>query len=128
MLSMLVTFSTGFGKSTTDLKQKSKTEIIAFDIVKSVVINSVIVDTKIVNDVNSFQTLDIENNSSTLLNTVLDVGWRKKTINQKKFPHFENVMSIKELYHINKNKLRTNPKQISSQFDNSILFKISIRY
>lgn len=57
MLLTLVTFSTGFGKTTTDLTKNSKTECVAFDIVKDPADSSVYVAT--------FVSVDLVYNHST---------------------------------------------------------------
>ena len=125
MLLMLVTFSTGFGKSTTDLKQNSKTEIVAFDIVKDVTFYSVDVETKIVSDLISTNALSYESYSLTFNAIVTDVGWRNSKGQHKELAYKENVMSLKDLYHKNKNKLKTNRICQSSPFSNSLTFLIT---
>lgn len=122
MLLMLVTFSTGFGKSTTDLKQNSKTEIVAFDIVKDVTFYTVEVETKIVTGLISTNALSSESYYVTFNAIVTDVGWRNSNKQHKQLANKENVMSLKDLYH--KNKLKTNRICQSSQFSNSFTFLI----
>ena len=124
MLLMLVTFSTGFGKSTTDLKQNSKTEIVAFDFVKDVTFNSVNVETKIVSDLISTNVASSESYCVTFNAIVTDVGWRNSKGQHKHLAYKENVMSLKDLYHKNKNKLKTNRICQSSQFSNPLTFLI----
>jgi hypothetical protein len=124
MLLMLVTFSTGFGKSTTDLKQNSKTEIVAFDIVKDVTFYTVEVETKIVTGLISTNALSSESYCVTFNAIVTDVGWRNSNKQHKQLANKENVMSLKDLYHKNKNKLKTNRICQSSQFSNSLTFLI----
>ena len=125
MLLMLVTFSTGFGKSTTDLKQNSKTEIVAFDIVKDVTFYTVDVETKIVTGLISTNALSSESYSVTVNAIVTDVGWRNSKGQHKQLVYKENVMSLKDLYHKNKNKLKTNRICQSSPFSNSLTFLIT---
>lgn len=125
MLLMLVTFSTGFGKSTTDLKQNSKTEIVAFDFVKDVTFNSVNVETKIVRDLISTNSASSESFCVTFNAIVTDVGWRNSNKQHKQLANKENVMSLKDLYHKNKNKLRINLIEISRFQSDSISFLIT---
>jgi hypothetical protein len=122
---MLVTFSTGFGKSTTDLKQNSKTEFVAFDIVKDVTFNSVDVETKIVSDLISTNVASSESYCVTFNAIVTDVGWRNSNRQHKQLVNKENVMSLRDLYHKNKNKLKTNRICQSSPFSNSLTFLIT---
>ena len=125
MLLMLVTFSTGFGKSTTDLKQNSKTEIVAFDIVKDVTFYTVDVETKIVTGLISTNALSSESYCVTFNAIVTDVGWRNSKGQHKQLVYKENVMSLKDLYHKNKNKLKTNRICQSGPFSNSLTFLIT---
>lgn len=125
MLLMLVTFSTGFGKSTTDLKQNSKTEIVAFDFVKDVTFNSVNVETKIVRDLISTNSASSESYCVTFNAIVTDVGWRNSNKQHKQLANKENVMSLRDLYHKNKNKLRINLIEISRFQSDSISFLIT---
>lgn len=95
MLLMLVTFSTGFGKSTTDLKQNSKTEIVAFDIVKDVTFYSVDVETKIVTGLISTNVLSSESYCVTTNSAIDDVGWTSQ-LHYKKSNQL-NFISCQEL-------------------------------
>lgn len=122
MLLMLVTFSTGFGKSTTDLKQNSKTEIVAFDIVKDLTFYSVEVETKMVTGFISNNAESSESYCVTFNAIVTDVGWRNSKGQHKQLAYKENVMSLKDLYHKNRNKLKTNRICQSSPFTNSLNF------
>lgn len=100
MLLMLVTFSTGFGETTADLKQNSKTEFVAFDCIKAVTITSVsVVD----------QTMFVvpKNDCVTLYALIRDVGWQSKA-NHKQLAYKEKVMLTKDLYHKNQNQIKTN--------------------
>lgn len=100
MLLMLVTFSTGFGKTTTDLKQNSKPEFTVSDFSKVVADDFV--------NVVSFELTSKEVNSlftaSILLyqkprifikhpkEPVLDVGWSGSRINVKEIPYKEKLL------------------------------------
>jgi hypothetical protein len=129
----LVTFMTGFGNTTADLKQNSKTEFVAFDLVKAPMtfVNVVNVDF-VANDSISFSgtttAVDmVKPNCVTFNSIVTDVGWRYSQRNYKQLANTEKVMSFKDLYHKNKNQLKTNRIREDNPFSNSLPFYISNR-
>jgi len=126
----LVTFMTGFGKTTADLKQNSKTEFVAFDMVKAPMtfVNVVNVDF-VTNDSILFSgtstAIDLKSNYLTFNAIVTDVGWRYSQSNYKQLANKEKVMSLKDLYHKNKNQLKTNRIREDNPFSNSFPFYIN---
>jgi hypothetical protein len=120
---MLVAFMTGFGKSTADLKQNSKTEFVAFDIVKEVPLQSVNVETKIVRE---FESTNIECSQSNFLTfnaIITDVGWRNYQGRNKVIPFKEKLIdnsNYKNKLHkvVQEHRIRDNP------FDNTPTFLI----
>lgn len=130
----LVTFMTGFGNTTADLKQNSKTEYVAFDMVKDApTFSANVVDFDFVqNDSISFSgnatAVDmVKTNCLTFNAIVTDVGWQYSQRNYKQLANTEKVMSLKDLYHKNKNQLKTNRIREDNPFSNSIPFYISNR-
>lgn len=129
----LVTFMTGFGNTTADLKQNSKTECVAFDMVKDApTFSANVVDFDFVqNDSISFSGCNstavdmVKPNCVTFNAIVTDVGWRYSQRNYKQLAHTEKVMSLKDLYHKNKNQLKTNRIRQDNPFSNSTPFYIS---
>jgi len=130
----LVTFMTGFGNTTADLKQNSKTEFVAFDMVKDApTLSANVVDFDFVqNDLISFSgcnstAIDFKPNCATFNAIVTDVGWRYSQRNYKQLATNEKVMSLKDLYYKNKNQLKTNRIREDNPFSNSLPFYISNR-
>lgn len=129
----LVTFMTGFGKTTADLKQNSKTEYVAFDIVKDAPMTSVnvVIFDFVANDSISFSGFNatafdmVKPNCVTFNAIVTDVGWRYSQRNYKQLANTEKVMSLKDLYHKNKNQLKTNRIREDYPFSNSMPFQIN---
>jgi hypothetical protein len=136
MLLMLVTFSTGFGYSTTDLKQNSKTEIVGIDLVKAIAVSSVEVVTFDCNSLYS-ETIFISDKNITAIVTkpdcetyyaiIKDVGWRYSSRYNKQLVNKEKLLSLKYLYHKNKNQLKTNRIRDDNTFNNSLPFYITNR-
>lgn len=129
----LVTFMTGFGKTTADLKQNSKTEYVAFDMVKDAPMTSVNVvsfdfvanDSIHFSDINITAVDMVKPNCLTFNAIVTDVGWRYSQRNYKQLANTEKVMSLKDLYHKNKNQLKTNRIREDNPFINSMQFQIN---
>lgn len=123
---------TGFGKTTADLKQNSKTEYVAFDMVKDAPMTSVNVVSFdfVANDSIYFSgfnstAVDFKPNCATFNAIVTDVGWRYNQRNYKQLANTEKVMSLKDLYHKNKNQLKTNRIRQDNPFSNSMPFQIN---
>lgn len=129
MLLMLVTFSTGFGKTTADLKQNSKTELVVFDMVKDYATISVnVVSFDFVNSASKqssgYTTVKgVKTNYENFEAIITDVGWQYSQRNYKQLATSEKVMSFKDLYH--KNKLKTNRIRDDNTFINSLPFTIT---
>lgn len=128
MLLMLVTFSTGFGSTTTDLKQDSKD--------KHVVTSFMVVTTEFVSVVSFENSVLITDNyastastkflkrqvfSPNILAIILDVGWRKKHRYNKDTPYTEKLI---DTYNYKKklNKLVQEHRIQKNPFDNSQSF------
>lgn len=119
---MLVAFMTGFGKSTADLKQNSKTEFVAFDIVKDVTLQTVNVETKIFRDFIPINIACSQSNFLTLNAIIRDVGWRNYQGPNKDIPFKEKLIdnyNYKNKLHkvLQEHRIRDNP------FDNIPTFK-----
>ena len=131
----LVTFMTGFGKTTSDLKQNSKTEFVAFDVVKDAPTFSanVVIYDFVANDSISFSGCNatavdtVKPNCATFNAIATDVGWRNSQRNYKQLANTEKVMSLKDLYHKNKNQLKTNRIRQDNLFSNSLPFCLTYR-
>lgn len=118
---MLLTFMTGFGNSTADLKQNSKTEFVAFDIVKDVTLQTVNVETKIVRD---FIPINIEcsqSNFLTLNAIITDVGWRNYQGRNKDIPFKEKLIDNYN-YRNKLNKVVQEHRIRDNPFDNTPTF------
>lgn len=118
---MLLTFMTGFGNSTADLKQNSKTEFVAFDIVKDVTLQTVNVETKIVRDFIPINIDCSQSNFLTLNAIITDVGWRNYQGRNKDIPFkeklFDNYNYRNKLHKVvQEHRIRDNP------FDNTPMF------
>lgn len=118
---MLLTFMTGFGKSTADLKQNSKTEFVAFDIVKDVTLQTVNVETKIVRDFIPINIKCSQSNFLTLNAIITDVGWRNYQGRNKDIPFKEKLIdnyNYRNKLHkvVQEHRIRDNP------FDNTPMF------
>ena len=127
-LLMLVTFSAGFGKTTADLKQNSKTEFVTVDSISDTTINFVSVDKSASNDAIVLVSSDVtqfvqdKNFKPSYFAIITDVGWR---INQTKFKAIaynekllENCSLKIKLTKVEK-RIRENP------FKNDLVFKIN---
>lgn len=120
MLLMLVTFSTGFGKTTTDLKQNSKTEFVTADLFSLnndfvTVVPIASHDALIVTS--SVATLIVQDKNIKLNNfaIITDVGWRKSQRQFKEIAYNEKLLDnqntktkIKFSINLN-NRIRKNP-------------------
>ncbi len=124
----LVTFMTGFGATTSDLSKNSKTEFVSFEKATAVDFVSVVNYDFVLNDFTIFSdttitAIDFETNCATLNTVITDVGWRYDK-RYKQLANKEKVMSLKDLYHKNKNQLKQNRIREDNPFKNSTPFYI----
>lgn len=133
MLLMLVTFSTGFGKTTADLTKNSKTELVQRDLFATVAVDFVSVvpfesmvvkPTLFISNEVVNQTLFIQDNFKTNhLAIIRDVGWRNSRINYKQLAYKEKMLD--SLKNQSKNKLvKLEPRIQDNPFSNSISIPI----
>lgn len=118
---MLVAFMTGFGKSTADLKQNSKTEFVAFDIVKDVTLQTVNVERKIVRDFIATNIDCSQSNFLTLNAIITDVGWRNYQGRNKDIPFKEKLIDNYN-YRNKLNKVVQEHRIRDNPFDNTPTF------
>lgn len=112
MLLMLVTFSTGFGKTTTDLKQNSKTELSPFTFSASHDFVTVVLFTAVSNDATLFRSSEAtlfivkDYHSHDDLAIITDVGWQSFQKHYKEIPYSEKLLENYNLHF--KSKLLSN--------------------
>lgn len=122
MLFMLVTFSTGFGKTTADLTKNSKTELVQSDSFTVVAIDfvNVVPYDFVANDSLNFSDTSIttivknKTNYVPLIVIVTDVGWRNSRINYKQLAYKEKLLDSSKNHSKNKlvkleHRIRDNP-------------------
>lgn len=117
---------TGFGATTSDLSKNSKIEFVSFEKATTVDFVSVVNYDFVLNDFKNFSdtnitAIDFETNCATLNAVITDVGWRYDK-RYKQLANKEKVMSLKDLYHKNKNQLKQNRIREDNPFTNSTPF------
>lgn len=134
MLLMLVTFSTGFGSTTADLKQDSKDKhvVTAFKVVTPEFVNVVSFESSVLITENYASTESTNFVKKQVFNpnivaVISDVGWRNYQGQNKDIPYKEKLIDTYNYKNkLNKvvpeNRIRDNP------FDNSPTFLIKRYY
>jgi hypothetical protein len=131
---MLVTFSTGFGSTTTDLKQDSKDKhvVTAFKVVAPEFVSVVSFESSVLITENyastestNFVTKEVFN--PNIIAVISDVGWRKNQGHNKDIPYKEKL--IDNYNYKNKlNKVVQEHRIHDNPFDNSPTFLIKRYY
>ena len=130
----LMAFMTGFGKTTADLKQNSKTEVATFDFVKVVptTLNVVSFESSVKKTENyastestNFVTKKVFN--PNIVAVISDVGWRNYQGRNKDIPYKEKLIDNYNYKNklnkaVQEHRIRDNP------FDNSPTFLIKRYY
>lgn len=134
MLLMLVTFSTGFGSTTADLKQDSKDKhvVTAFKVVAPEFVNVVSFESSVLITENYASTKSTNFVKKQVFNpnivaVISDVGWRSCQGRNKDIPYKEKLIDIYNYKNklnkvVQEHRIRDNP------FDNSPTFLIKRYY